>query len=130
YRDIADSDLASIAKYLRRVKPIRHPVGRTQYKTPPAEQEQSTALVEAPPRQDKLAYGAYLAGPVGHCYGCHTILRADGSSLDRRWLYAGGRELPDYGDVTRKVVSRNITPDPVDGIGTWSDADIRRATTT
>jgi len=130
YRDIADSDLTAIAKYLRSMKPVRHPVARTQFKSPPSPQDPTTIHVEAPPPQDKLAYGAYLAGPVGHCYGCHTILRADGSSLDRRWLYAGGRELPDYGDVTRKVVSRNITPDPVDGIGTWSDADIRRATTT
>jgi mono/diheme cytochrome c family protein len=130
YRDIADADLAAIAKYLRRIKPIRHPVARTRHKTPPSDADQGTIHVEAPPRQDRLAYGTYLAGPVGHCYGCHTILRADGSSLDRRWLYAGGRELPDYGDVTKQVVSRIITSDPDDGIGKWSDAEIKRAITT
>ena len=129
YRDISDSDLTAIAKYLHSMRPVRHPVARTQYKTAPSAQDQATIHVEAPLPRDKLAYGAYLAGPVGHCYGCHTILRADGSSLDRRWLYAGGRELPDYGDVTRQVVSRNITPDPADGIGKWSDAEIKRAIT-
>jgi mono/diheme cytochrome c family protein len=130
YHDISDSDLTAITKYLRSMKPVRHPVARTQFKTPPSSQDPTTIHVETVPPQDRLAYGAYLAGPVGHCYGCHTILRADGSSLDRRWLYAGGRELPNYGDVTRQVVSRNITPDPADGIGKWSDADIKRAITT
>jgi mono/diheme cytochrome c family protein len=129
YRDISDSDLTAIAKYLRSLRPIRHPVGRTRYKTTPSAQDPATIHVEAPSPQDKLAYGAYLAGPVGHCYGCHSILRADGSSLDRRWLYAGGRELPDYGDVTKQVVSRNLTSDPDAGIGKWSDAEIKRAIT-
>jgi mono/diheme cytochrome c family protein len=130
YRDISDSDLTAIAKYLHSIRPVRHPVARTRYKTAPAAQDPATIHVEAPPPQDKLAYGAYLAGPVGHCYGCHTILRADGSSLDRRWFYAGGRELRDYGDVTKLTVSRNITADPDDGIGKWSDAEIKRAITT
>jgi mono/diheme cytochrome c family protein len=129
YREISDSDLTAIAKYLHSMRPVRHAVARTQFKTPPSPQDQATIHVEAPPPQDRLAYGAYLAGPVGHCYGCHTILRADGSSLDRRWFYAGGRELPDYSDVTRQVVSRNITSDPADGIGKWSDAEIKRAIT-
>ena len=39
----------------------------------------------------------------------------------------GGRDLPDYADVTRRVVSRNITSDPEDGIGKWSDAEVKRA---
>jgi mono/diheme cytochrome c family protein len=129
YRDISDSDLTAIAKYLHSMRPIRHSVARTQYKTAPSPQDQATIHVETPPPQDRLRYGGYLAGPIGHCYGCHTVLRADGSSLDRRWFYAGGRELPDYGDVTRQVVSRNITSDPVDGIGKWSDAEIKRAIT-
>jgi hypothetical protein len=36
--------------------------------------------------------------------------------------------LPDYADVTQ-VVSRNITADPEDGIGKWSDSDVKRAIT-
>ena len=49
--------------------------------------------------------------------------------LDRHFLYAGGREMPDYGDLTRKTVTRNITPDPDDGIAKWTDAQIKRAIT-
>ena len=70
--DIADDDLAAIAKYLHSMKPIRRAVGRTQFNNPPATHDPTPVHIEAPPRQDKLAYGAYLAGPVAHCYGCHT----------------------------------------------------------
>src|SRR4029077_17164741 len=129
YHDMADDDLAAVAKYLRNMKPIRHAVGRTTFKKPPHAHDSTPVHIEAPPRQDKLAYGAYLAGPVAHCYGCHTVLREDGRSLDRRWFYAGGRELPDYADVTKTVLSRNITSDPDQGIGKWSDDQIKQAIT-
>src|SRR6266851_8955106 len=83
YREMWDRDLAAIAAYLHRIKPIRHAVERTAYKNPPVAHDPAEVHVEAPPRQDRLAYGAYLAGPVGHCFGCHTVLRQDGRSLDR-----------------------------------------------
>ncbi len=127
YREMSDRDLAAIAAYLHRIKPIRHAVARTEFKNPPAAHDPAEVHAEAPPRRDKLAYGAYLAGPVGHCFGCHTVLRQDGRSLDRAKFYAGGRELADFGDVTKRAVSRNITSDPDDGLGKWSDADIKRA---
>ncbi len=127
YRGMSDRDLAAIAKYLRTIKPVRHPVGRTQFKAPPEPHDPTVTHIEEPPRQDKIAYGAYLAGPVGHCFGCHTVPRPDGSSFDRHRLYAGGRDMPDYGDLTKRVVSRNITSDPDDGIGKWSNGDIKRA---
>jgi mono/diheme cytochrome c family protein len=129
YRGMSDRDLAAIAKYLRSIRPIRHAVARTQYKNPPSPHDPTLVNVEGPPRQDRLAYGAYLAGPVGHCFGCHTVFRQDGRSLDRRWLYAGGRELPDYGDLTKKTVGRNITSDPDHGLGKWSNDEIKRAVT-
>src|SRR6266571_3207592 len=130
YREMSDRDLAAIATYLHRIKPIRHAVARTEFKKPPAAHDPTETHVEAPPRQDTLAYGAYLAGPVGHCFGCHTVLRQDGSSLDRAKFYAGGREMVDFGDVTKKTVSRNITSDPDEGLGKWSDEQIKRAITT
>src|SRR5438309_1091885 len=72
--------------------------------------------VAEPARSDALAYGAYLAGPVAHCVGCHTPLREGGQQLDRKRTYAGGRELPEYGKPGGAVLSRNITPHPNDGI--------------
>ena len=44
--------------------------------------------------------------------------------------FAGGRPLPDLSHPGAETVSRNITPDPEDGIGRWSDSDIKRAIST
>lgn len=61
--------------------------------------------------------GKYLF-TAANCQGCHTDTRHHGA-----WL-AGGVAIPSaYGTF----YSRNITPDPVDGIGAWSDADFLRA---
>jgi hypothetical protein len=38
------------------------------------------------------------------------------------------REFPRYGDIAPSV-SRNITAEPEDGIGKWSDTDIKNAIT-
>lgn len=130
YHDMSDDDLAAIARYLHTMKPVRHRVARSRFLSPPAAHDLTPVHVQAPPREDRLAYGAYLAAPVGHCYGCHTVLRQDKSSLDRRFLYAGGRAMPDYADVTQTTISRNITSDPEDGVGKLTDAEIKRAIAT
>ena len=44
--------------------------------------------------------------------------------------FAGGRELPDAENPGAITISRNITSDPEDGIGKWSDDEIKRAVTT
>jgi mono/diheme cytochrome c family protein len=44
--------------------------------------------------------------------------------------YQGGRELPDLGNPGAETISRNITAGSEHGIGTWSDAQIKRAITT
>ena len=57
--------------------------------------------------------GAYLAA-AGGCIGCHTDVAGKGPA------FAGGRAL-----VTPMgtFYGPNITPDPVHGIGAWSEAD-------
>jgi mono/diheme cytochrome c family protein len=130
YRELSDRDVSAIAAYLRTLKAIRYVAAKSQYKIElPANHGPPVEHVKDLPRQDRLAYGAYLAGPLAHCIGCHTPLREGGQQLDRSRAYAGGRELPDYGRPDRSmVVSRNISPDPDEGIGKWSDAEIKRAT--
>lgn len=129
YRKMSDDDAAAIVAYIRTVKPIRHAVAKSQYKIPlPPSYGPPVGHVTAPPRTDKIAYGGYLAGPVGHCMECHTPFAKPGE-LDMSRLGAGGRDLPS-GVGEGRVVSRNITPDREDGIGKWSDADIKRAITT
>jgi mono/diheme cytochrome c family protein len=124
YRQISDRDAAAIAAYLRSLKPISHAVGRTRFKNPPPSWGPSVTYVDEPPREDRIAYGGYLVGPVGHCTGCHTPPGAGGPDMSR--AFAGGRQLPDFGNPGAQTVSRNITPDPEHGIGRWSDADIKR----
>jgi mono/diheme cytochrome c family protein len=129
YRQLSDADAAAIAAYLKSLKPIRHAVARTQFKIPlPPAYGAAVGHVEAPPRTDKVAYGAYLAGPVGHCMECHTPF-AEPGRLDLNRLGAGGRELPVFEHDGAITVSRNITPDRESGIGKWSDAQIKRAIT-
>ena len=130
YRRLTDRDAAAIATYLRSVPPIRHAVARSQYKIPlPLAYGPPVGHVAAPPPTDKVAYGGYLAGPVGHCMECHTPFKGPGQ-LDMSKLGAGGREFPVFGPPGGTVVSRNITPDPDHGIGKWSDADIKHTITT
>jgi mono/diheme cytochrome c family protein len=123
YRGLSDRDAEAIAIYLRSLPPIRHEVARSQYKIPPpASYGPVIGHVEEPDRTDKVAYGAYLAGPVAHCIECHTPRVKGKLDLDR--IGAGGREFPDFTHPGALTVSGNITPD---GIGQWSDADVKRA---
>jgi len=130
YRRLSDHDAAAIAAYLKSVKPIRHAVARTQYKVPlPPGYGPPVEHVAEPARANKVAYGEYLAGPVGHCMECHTPFAAPGQ-LDLSRLGYGGQEFPVFGDPNAQTVSRNITTGSRLGIGDWSDAQIKRAITT
>ena len=126
YRGLSDRDAEAIAVYLKSVKPVSNKVARSTYKIalPPA-YGPIVGHVDEPDRKDKIAYGAYLAGPVAHCIECHTPHEKGQLLLDR--LGAGGREFPDFANPGAVTVARNITPDPEDGLGQWSDADIKRA---
>jgi mono/diheme cytochrome c family protein len=129
YSRLSDSDASAIAAYLHSVKPIRNAVAKTQFKIPlPPAYGPPVTHVDEPPRTDKIAYGGYLAGPVGHCVLCHTP-PGDGKPFDMSRAYGGGRELPDFAKPGALTVSRNITPDPESGIGKWSDAELKRAIT-
>jgi mono/diheme cytochrome c family protein len=126
YRKLSDRDVSAIVVYLRRVKPVRAPATpKPEYKIPlPTSYGPPVGHVAEVPRTDKLAYGAYLAGPVGHCMECHSP-RAKGH-LDWSRAGAGGLEFPGPWGTS---VSRNITPHKTDGLGAWSDAEIKRAIT-
>jgi mono/diheme cytochrome c family protein len=126
YRQLSDRDAETIAVYLKSLKPVRHQVARSQYNAPlPPSYGPVVGHVAEPNPRDKVAYGAYLAGPVAHCLECHTP--RNGPRLDIGRLGAGGWQLPDLGNPGMWTVSRNITPDPAAGLGKWSDADIKAA---
>lgn len=124
YRQISDSDVNAIVAYLRTVKPVRNKVEKSVYRIP-LQAPPAVSHVSEPNRGSKLAYGAYLAGPVGHCIECHTPMTPRGPDFANR-LGAGGFTINTPGGA---VTTTNITPDPEDGIGRWSNAQIARAIT-
>jgi len=126
YRSMADADLDAIIAYLRTVPPVRNTVPKSVYNLPlpPAWTPPVTQPIVAPPRTDTLAYGAYLAGPLGHCLECHTPMGTDGRFQFDTMLGAGGMKFDGPWGVSE---SRNITSDPEVGLGQWSNAEIEQA---
>jgi len=122
YRGLGDEDVRAIVAYLRGVPPVHNPVtGKSHYNRPlPASWGSPVGQVAAPSKEDKVAYGAYLAGPVARCMDCHTEPH-NGSEAA---LGAGGKAF--YGPWGVSV-SANITSDKSDGVGDWSDAEIEHA---
>ena len=127
YRGIADGDLAAIVAYMRTVPAIRNRVPPSRYNFPlPPSYGPPVAAVAEVPRADQLAYGAYLAGPLGHCIECHTPMAEGGRPDYEGRLGAGGFALVGPWGTS---VSANITSHPEDGIGAWTDDEIRAAIT-
>jgi mono/diheme cytochrome c family protein len=73
--------------------------------------------------ETSLERGEYLVNSVMACDGCHTPRGAGGLNMQRR--FSGGSQIWD--EATYTVRGSNISQDRETGIGTWSDADIRRA---
>jgi len=120
YRGLSDRDAKAIVAYLRQVEPIRNTVAPSEYRIPlPPSYGPPVDHVADVPRGDKVAYGAYLAGPAGHCVECHSPMGPKGPDVENN-LGAGGLEFPGPWGVT---VSANITPTE---LGQHSDAEIKR----
>lgn len=77
----------------------------------------TAAFAPAKADSEAVSRGAYVFRAAG-CYACHTDVKNKGAPL------AGGRALKTpFGTF----YAPNITPDPVHGIGRWSDEHFLRA---
>ena len=124
YRGLSDTDVNAIVAYLRQVKPIRNEIPKSVYRIPlPPSYGPPVGSVPDVPRDDKVAYGAYLAGPAGHCIECHSPMGSKGPDWVNN-LGAGGFEF--HGPWGASVAP-NITPT---GLANVSAADIKRMITT
>lgn len=124
YRQLADDDLAALVAYLNQVPPVENDVAPSTYDIPlPPDYGPPVGVVTAPDRADQIAYGGYLA-TIGHCFECHTPRVA--GRLDDAQRGRGGTPFPGPWGVS---VSANITADPQDGLGEWTDEEIVRAIT-
>lgn len=119
YRGLSDNDVKAIVAYLRNVKPVKNEIPPSVYRIPlPPAYGPPVVSVPEPDRNDQLAYGAYLAGPAGHCMECHSPLTPKGPDLVNN-LGAGGFEFHGPWGVS---VSSNITPT---GLKDRSDDEIK-----
>ena len=126
YRKMSDSDVRAIVAYLRTVPAVSNKAEKSVYRIPlPPNYGLPVGAVPDVPRTDKVKYGEYLAGPVGHCVDCHTPLVQGHRDWSR--IGQGGQPFEGPWGVS---VARNITPHPTDGLGGWTDAEIKTAITT
>lgn len=123
YRGISDTDVKAIVAYMRKVKPVKSSIPKSKYKIQlPPNYGPPVKNVSDVPRSDQLAYGAYLAGPAGHCIECHSPMGKQGPDIRNR-LGAGGLKFHGPWGVSE---SSNITPT---GLNKRSDADIKEMVT-
>lgn len=126
YHRMSDRDVRAIVVYLRQVKPVHNAVAKSQYHIPlPASYGPPVDHAEVP-REDKLRYGAYLAGPLGHCMECHSPMVNGVPDIAAR-AGAGGNKFEGPFGVS---VSRNLTPDPENGLGKWTYAEFKQTLST
>jgi hypothetical protein len=118
YSHLTPADLDSVVSYLRTIKPVRNKIPRPLYKTKsyagPTGGDVSPQIVSR---------GSYLAS-VAYCMACHSR-RPDGVVDLKNWWGRGGFVMTgSYGSVVVPNISSSD-----DGVGTWTDAELRRALT-
>jgi mono/diheme cytochrome c family protein len=123
YKYMSDRDAKAIVAYLRSVKPVKHKVPKSVYRIPLRAGKPVGRVAGIPP-SDKIAYGEYKVH-IGHCMECHTPMVKGHPDLKNR-MGAGGRKCE---GPWGKVISSNITQDKATGIGSWTNAQIKRAIT-
>jgi mono/diheme cytochrome c family protein len=126
YRLLSDEDATAIAAYLLSAKPVTNKVEKSQYKVPMRDYGPFVTHVDAVSPSNKVAYGGYLVA-LGDCVVCHTPPGAD-KPFNMDLAFAGGRPFPTFSGIPA-TTSRNITPDPDQGLGKWTDDQIKDAIT-
>jgi mono/diheme cytochrome c family protein len=126
YHAMTERDLDAVVTYLRTITPISNKVPDPVYKMPQVENVLPGAEkpVAESSLRNKVKKGQYLA-TIAHCMECHTPMGPKGREFTTR-LGAGGFEMPGPWGVS---VSRNITQSKTKGIGSWTDAGIKRGIT-
>ena len=134
YKALLPGDLDAIVAYLRTVKPIRNEVSLPEYKMPVVHQSYPDAerRFTAEDMKDPVRLGAYLS-TIGHCMECHSAWDK-GVSDHESGLGAGGRKFDPsmvHGVQAgwKGSIARNITSHPTNGLGNWTDDEIKRAIT-
>lgn len=124
YNTMADADVEAIIAYLRSVEAVDNTVPASTISREGLREAPDSTGIVAPDGSDKSARGAYLVNSVMGCTDCHTpIDPATGAPQMEKYL-AGGQP---YEGPWGIVYGGNITPDEETGLGSWTEAEIRRA---
>lgn len=140
YTRMSDEDLYSVIAYLRSDAPMVQPVEkywpdrklnflgkalmRLAFKPVPM----PAGPVVAPPSDDLVARGEYLANAVFNCYQCHSATFETNNDLEpalSQGYYGGGN--PVGGVAGALTISANLTMHPKYGLGEWTLEDFEKA---
>ncbi|MDO9073440.1 MAG: c-type cytochrome [Rubrivivax sp.] len=134
FKALLPRDLDAIVVYLRSLPAVRNVLPAPVYRAPVRHEpfaEADRGFTERD-MQDPVRRGAYLA-TIAHCLECHTPMHKGVLQLDTALGVGGRRFLPAFikglPEGWKGAVSRNITAHPEQGLGGWSDAQIKRAIT-
>lgn len=121
YNNMSDDDAKAVVAYLRSLPAVRNEVEDAKYNIPIALPGPAKGN-PAPPKENAVAYGAYIVTALAHCFECHTPANPDGSP-DLTRVGGGGFPIEAMG---MSINSANITPHET-GIGQWTDAELKDA---
>jgi len=127
YKIFTPSDLDAVVAYVRAQPPVAQKVPVPVYKVKQMHVEIPPGAEKPMPEsamQDPVKRGFYLV-TIGHCMECHTAA-VNGRRDFTNSLGSGGERFEGPFGVS---VSRNITSHKENGIGAWSDEEIKRAIT-
>ena len=122
YNHLTKEDLYSIVAYIRSLQPIKNeveegsidfPVSMIIKTVPP----KSFIPSPEPDKTNTVSFGKYLV-TIASCGDCHTQMEKGKPIVGKE--FAGGFPFQFPGGVVR---SANITPDKINGIGSWSKED-------
>ena len=127
YKIFTSSDLDAVVAYVRAQPPVAQKVAVPVYKVKQMHVEIPPGAEKPMPEsvmQDPTKRGFYLV-TIGHCMECHTAA-VNGRRDFTNSLGSGGERFEGPFGVS---VSRNITSHKENGIGAWSDTEIKQAIT-
>jgi mono/diheme cytochrome c family protein len=127
YKIFTPADLDAVTSYVLAQPPVSQKVAPPVYKVKKMHVDIPPGAAKPLPEsamKDPVKRGFYLV-TIGHCMECHTPA-VNGRRDFKNALGTGGEKFEGPWGVS---VARNITPHKENGIGAWSDEEIKRAIT-
>ncbi|MFQ5448493.1 MAG: c-type cytochrome, partial [Saprospiraceae bacterium] len=87
-----------------------------------------TEEIKAPPIEDKVAYGKYMATGKVDCFGCHSPSFETMNIMEPEktpGFFSGGNPMPNLEGVV--IPTANLTMDKETGIGNWTEEQFIKA---